>query len=255
MITLICKNCGSEFSRYPSDLRAGRGVHCSVKCKGIASRVPAKLRRPRKYINSGKECSVRDCNEPASCRKMCASHYGRWSRTGSPLGGRRVRRHGMSKMREYGIWQGMNERCYNQNRREYPYYGGRGIQVCDEWRHSFLNFLRDMGQCDVERGELDRINGDGNYEPSNCRWTTRRVQVINRDMSRINSSGFRGVTLPKGKTRYVMQVGYDGVRISMHRFRSPDAAANMYDQFASQLQGDIAVLNFDYIEVPRQDGK
>lgn len=80
---------------------------------------------------------------------------------------------------EYDVWANMKQRCLNENHPSYKYYGGRGIKVCIEWQMDFCNFLKDMGFRPNEHLELDRINNDGNYEPSNCRWTTRSQQVFN----------------------------------------------------------------------------
>ena len=86
--------------------------------------------------------------------------------------------HGMSNTRTYITWQHMKDRCYNSNHVYYDNYGGRGITVCGMWLDSFENFLEDMGER-PEGQSIDRINNDGNYEPSNCRWATRKEQYAN----------------------------------------------------------------------------
>jgi hypothetical protein len=91
--------------------------------------------------------------------------------------------HGKSKTREYSIYCGMLARCYNRNKKIYRRYGGRGISVCKRWRHSFNNFLADMGNLPTPNHTLDRINNDGNYKPSNCRWATMAEQCKNRRTS------------------------------------------------------------------------
>lgn len=82
--------------------------------------------------------------------------------------------------RIYSIWHDIRRRCYNVKRKEYKRYGGRGIVMCDEWKDDFLAFYN----WAIENGyndclTIDRINNDGNYEPSNCRWVTIKVQANN----------------------------------------------------------------------------
>jgi hypothetical protein len=73
----------------------------------------------------------------------------------------------------------MRERCFNPHSTKYPDYGGRGITVCDAWRHSFEAFLHDMGPRPTGHS-LDRIDNDGNYEPGNVRWARSREQGANK---------------------------------------------------------------------------
>lgn len=87
---------------------------------------------------------------------------------------------GASKRSEYKVWRGMIRRCYDRTAHNYPYYGGRGITVCDRWRISFENFLSDMGPRPSLKHTLDREKVEGNYEKNNCRWVTSDVQANNR---------------------------------------------------------------------------
>ena len=89
-------------------------------------------------------------------------------------------KHGLSRTSEYRCWQQMKDRCYNTRNHAYKNYGARGIKVCDRWLISFDNFIEDMGFKVNKKYSLDRINNDGNYEPSNCRWTTIDIQLTNR---------------------------------------------------------------------------
>lgn len=89
-------------------------------------------------------------------------------------------KHGMARTRLYKAWTNMRNRCNREKDREYKHYGGKGIKVCDEWQNSFEPFMKwalSHGYNDTLT--IDRINVDGNYEPDNCRWITRKEQNNN----------------------------------------------------------------------------
>lgn len=94
--------------------------------------------------------------------------------------------HGMSKTRIYRVWQDMRNRCYYKKSEKYKDYGGRGVEVCAEWRDNFLAFYEWAKETGYDDGAaygqctLDRIDVNGNYEPSNCRWVDMGAQARNK---------------------------------------------------------------------------
>jgi hypothetical protein len=95
--------------------------------------------------------------------------------------------------RLYWVWADMLSRCRNANHKAFANYGGRGVTVCDAW-HKFEAFAADMGER-PDGGMLDRIDNNGGYEPSNCRWATRKEQNSNRRNCIMVDCGGERVTL------------------------------------------------------------
>ena len=113
--------------------------------------------------------------------------------------------HGGYYLPEYQVWCGMKRRCYRLKAGDYKDYGGRGIRVCERWRNSFPNFLEDMGSRPSANYSLDRIDVNGNYEPSNCRWASASEQNNNKRGNHLIT--FRGETLTE--TEWRKRLGFD----------------------------------------------
>lgn len=103
--------------------------------------------------------------------------------------------HNMTNTRLYRIYASMKQRCFDKNTEEYHRYGGRGITICQEWLDDFMNFynwaMENGYDKEAERGQctIDRINNNGNYEPSNCRWITQEEQAQNKSAPEIEICG------------------------------------------------------------------
>lgn len=89
--------------------------------------------------------------------------------------------HGMNRTRLHRIWIGMKNRCCNPNNAGFEYWGARGIKVCDDWKNDFQSFYEwAISNGYADNLSIDRIDPNGNYEPSNCRWATAHEQRINQ---------------------------------------------------------------------------
>lgn len=136
--------------------------------------------------NKPKSCKVDGCKGNGLTRKKtgavrfpngyCGMHYNRVWKTGSLERKLKIKNGFQGHQLSY-IYYGMHARCYDKSHSSYRNYGARGIKVCERW-HKMSNFVEDMGER-PEGTSLDRIDTNGNYEPSNCRWATYQEQARN----------------------------------------------------------------------------
>lgn len=139
--------------------------------------------------------------------------------------------HGYTKHRLYQTWNGMIQRCYNLNNKAYKNYGGRGIVVCERWLN-VRNFIQDMNDSFQKGLTLDRQNNDGNYEQSNCRWTTKIVQARNtRIIQRNNTSGYKGVSFHKRDNKFQVGIYIESKKIHLGYYDTALEAANAYNYY------------------------
>lgn len=152
------------------------------------------------------ECSVEGCEAPPPYKKeLCNKHYMRFNKYGD-VNYIEKRREGQTEHPLYNTYYGMKGRCLQENDKDYPRYGGRGIKVCDRWlgTDGFFNFIEDMGER-PNGHTLDRKDVDGDYSPENCRWADIHTQAVNKQDKK-----YKGVSYYNNLNKYRVRISLKG---------------------------------------------
>lgn len=131
------------------------------------------------------------------------------------------------------VYAGMKQRCYNPKHVHYTYYGGRGISVCDRWLNSFGAFVEDMGPR-PEGYTLDRIEGDKDYSPENCRWASKREQRENTCTPKNNRLGEKHISKMKNRPGFNVEIKKSGKRYRKY-FSDLETAIEFRDLLLEEL--------------------
>lgn len=152
-------------------------------------------------------CTIEQCGRKHKAKGLCDYHYNETRRAPT-----------------YQAFHQSKNRCFNPNNSRYKDYGGRGITMCDRWasKNGYKNFLEDMGER-PDGMTLDRIDNNGNYEPSNCRWASYQQQSLNKRVYKNNSSGIVGVRFMRQFNLWCASVRNSGIQKSWY-FKTKEEA-------------------------------
>ena len=154
--------------------------------------------------------------------------------------------HGLIGTRLYRIWASIKDRTLNPKNKQYNDYGGRGITICDEWKNDFMSFYNWAMSNGYEENKglsIDRIDNDGNYEPSNCRWTTQTMQCRNQRISKNNTSGYKGVSYNKRRGKYIAQIMVNKNYIYLGLYLNVEEGAIAYNNYIIENNLEGFILN------------
>lgn len=167
---------------------------------------------------------------PTHAHSLCTKHYQRWKKTGDPLSTKYVVRGATKAHPLYNTYHNMLGRCKNPTDKRYEHYGGRGIKVCERWdsEGGFTRFVEDMGERPTGL-TLNRVNNDGNYEPSNCEWADKYTQAGNTQAN----NPVPGVGWHKQRGKYRARIKINGKEKSL----------GLYDTFEEAVQARQSWVN------------
>lgn len=160
--------------------------------------------------------------------KSCGCINKEWAKTLRPI------IHGKSKTRLYRIWANMHDRCMRKKCPAYKDYGGRGIAICNDWLKEFSNFYNwAMNNGYKNFLSLDRIDFNGNYEPSNCRWVNAKTQ--NRNSRQCVYYEYQGKKYTRGELSELSGLSYDVIRYRLNHNWDIETALTLKPHFFNRV--------------------
>ena len=156
-----------------------------------------------------------------------------------------LKTHGLGYTRLYRIWTNMKDRVFNTKNKRYSDYGCRGITICDDWLdvQNFYNWAMSNGYEENKGLSIDRIDNNGNYEPSNCRWTTQTIQNRNQRIQANNTSGYKGVSYHKVSNKYIAQICVNKKQIYLGSYPTAEDGAVAYNNYIIENNLEGFILN------------
>lgn len=153
-------------------------------------------------------------------------------------------KHCLSDHPLYQVWSDMKHRCYNKKNKKYPNYGGRGIQVCKTWLDDVYEFfifcLSNGWKINLQ---IDRINNNGHYEPSNVRFVSAQQNQFNRSGNTNTTSKYKGVSWKSKNNKWCAQIQFNKTKIYIGLYNSELEAVKAYNAKAKELFGANAYIN------------
>lgn len=233
-------DCGNEIVKTSSNLSTQKSCGClRTKREDLTGKVFGKLTVDR-FHSSGKRADNWLCRCECGREVVKSATYLRVYKgsCGCDNSGRIKHGHavGGKHSPEYSVWSTMVGRCTRETDSAYQFYGAKGITLCDRWDPkkggSFENFLEDMGER-PDGTSIDRIDTNGNYEPSNCRWATDSIQGFNQNRRSTNKSGRTGVCWNKTHLKWEAYITKDRKKIGLGFY------SKLEDAIRAREQGEL----------------
>lgn len=229
-------DCGSQKIVVGNDLKSGKTKSCGCARDNIFQDLTnqrfGKLVVQKRYsVNTKSGAPQWICKCDCGQTTIVSGHNLREGKTKSCGCSRKGinATHGFTRnnFREklYSVWEGIHQRCDNPHNKAYHNYGGRGIKMCSEWRESYPRFREWAYQNGYAEGlQIDRINNDGNYEPSNCRFVSPTANAQNRRVPKNNTSGYSGIEYRPKQHDYRVVISVGGVHQHVGLYASLEEA-------------------------------